>query len=382
LNRHHRWLPDRHLGVAATLTHADDVIGQAADIPFDYQSQPDGIIRLEERPAATYSETIVTGMAPIPRKVPLLVADALVALRNAIEHVIFTEVEHCDGALDKKSARLVEMPAAMSFDDFQEWISRRQKNGPSSLLRGSELVRRIEGLHPYQRTSAPQEHPMALLALHTNHSKHRAPALTAVRLAAIQREDQSPPSMADVQRLPEVPLQTGDVIARTPRGVYIPVALFPTIGINRPGTDRWPVLMKELEDLSSWVRAQAIPRLVTGVEPPSPALPARYDIFIGHDDERNAISAGSNMSAAERHQQRLQAASVRQNMIDILADLDGAPSHEQLAAWLNSLDDQQALALMSNLRLVTNYEPSILRSNHAALEAMLEDAWHYTGDRS
>ena len=85
MSRSYEWLPDRHIGVAATLAHADETIAQAASILFEYQRQPDGIIRLREVPVVTYSETVVTGLAPIPRKVPLLVADALVSLRNAIE---------------------------------------------------------------------------------------------------------------------------------------------------------------------------------------------------------------------------------------------------------------------------------------------------------
>ncbi|MEU5863246.1 hypothetical protein ABZ815_18895 [Nonomuraea sp. NPDC047529] len=59
-----------------------------------------------------------------------------------------------------------------------------------------------------------------------------------------------------------------------------------------PGTGRWPVLMQELDELSHWGRTQAVPRLVTGMEPPEPALPTRYEIAVGHEDERRAMSAG------------------------------------------------------------------------------------------
>ena len=85
----HAWLPDHHLSVAATLAHADEVIAQTAGILFEYQPQPEGIIRLREVPMVNRSQTVVTGMAPIPRKIPLLVADALVTLRNAIEHTLY-----------------------------------------------------------------------------------------------------------------------------------------------------------------------------------------------------------------------------------------------------------------------------------------------------
>ncbi|MGW9717881.1 hypothetical protein [Micrococcus aloeverae] len=194
------WLPDHHLGVAATLAHVDEVIAQVADILFDYQHQPEGIIHLREVPMVTHSQLIVVGMAPIPRKVPLLVADAMVALRNAIEHTLFAEIEHRDGALDEKAAKVVEMPAAQTYEAFEAWVKGRVKNGPPSLRQGSDLLKRIDGLQPLHRTKDPQNHPMALLALHTNHSKHRAPAITAVRLAAMYREDQMPRSMGDCKR--------------------------------------------------------------------------------------------------------------------------------------------------------------------------------------
>ncbi|NNM37806.1 hypothetical protein [Micrococcus luteus] len=373
------WLPDHHLGVAATLAHVDEVIAQVADILFDYQHQPEGIIHLREVPMVTHSQLIVVGMAPIPRKVPLLVADAMVALRNAIEHTLFAEIEHRDGALDEKAAKVVEMPAAQTYEAFEAWVKGRVKNGPPSLRQGSDLLKRIDGLQPLHRTKDPQNHPMALLALHTNHSKHRAPAITAVRLAAMYREDQMPRSMGDLDRRPEVPLQVGEVIAETPRGAQIPVALFPTIGINRPGTDRWPVLMKELEGLAIWVRTQAVPRLITGIEPPLPALPTRYEIAIGHDDERSALSAGSTVSAAQLHNDRLGAATVRRDMVETIGQMEDAPSAEQIATWLGSLSDQEMLARMRQLKVTHTYEPEIVLSNFAVLEAMRDDARRFAG---
>lgn len=92
-NQTYSWLPDRHLGVAATLAHTDETIAQIAEILYSYQAQSNGILQLDEVPGPTHSQTVVTGIAPIPRKVPLLVADALVTLRNAIEHTLFTEVK-------------------------------------------------------------------------------------------------------------------------------------------------------------------------------------------------------------------------------------------------------------------------------------------------
>jgi hypothetical protein len=68
----HDWLLQRHLGVAATLSHADELVGQISDLLFDYQTQADGVVGLREIPAGSVSRTVVDRVAPIPRKVPLV----------------------------------------------------------------------------------------------------------------------------------------------------------------------------------------------------------------------------------------------------------------------------------------------------------------------
>ena len=354
-SRHH-WLPDHQVGVAATLSHADELVGQVADVLFTYQTQPDGTFELEEQLDFPNTRTVVTRVAPMPRKVPLLVADALVALRAALEHALFAEVELRDGTLDDKAARGVEVPACRKAEDFESWAKGRVKNGPASLRPGSDLLKRIEGLQPFNRKDA-ENHPLARLVLHTNHAKHRTPAVTAVRIAAMYQEDQRPRSVRSLPPRPEVPLRVGDVIAETPFGTQVPVTLFPTVGINRPGTERWPVLMQELEEISRWVRTQAVPRLVTGLEPTGSELPTRYDIAVGHLDERSAISAGSTISAAERHKQRLGAVSARMDMVDTLVQIDDSPSAEQIAAWLDNLTDEEVLERMSRLEADPHLRP-------------------------
>lgn len=107
------------------------------------------------------------------------------------------------------------------------------------------------GLQPFYRRNEPRAYPLARLVLHTNHAKHRTSKITAVRLAAMYEDDQMPRSVSDHAPRPEEPLRVGDVFAETPTGTRVPVALFPTVGINWPGTDRWPVLMQELEQLRS-----------------------------------------------------------------------------------------------------------------------------------
>lgn len=369
----HHWLPDHQLGVAATLSHADELVGQVADLLFAYQGQPDGVFGLEEQLVFPNTRTVVTHVVPMPRKVPLLVADALVALRAALEHALFAEVEFRDGPLDEKAARLVEIPASLKVQDFETWAKGRVKNGPASLHPGSDLVKRIRGLQPFNRKDA-ENHPLARLASQTNHAKHRTPAVTAVRIAAMYREDQMPRSVRSLPARPDLPLRVGDVIAETPVGTRVPVALFPTVGINRPGTDQWPVLMHELEEISHWIRTQAVPRLVTGTEPPMLKLPTRYDIAVGHVDERRAISEGSSTSAADRHKQRLGAASARIDMVDTLGQMDGSPSAKQIAAWLDHLTDEELLERMSRFQITHTYDADIMLRNVEILKGMRDDA--------
>ncbi|MFJ4228416.1 hypothetical protein ACIPYV_12720 [Paenarthrobacter nicotinovorans] len=374
----YHWLPERHLGVAATLSHADELIGQVADLLFDYQTQPDGVIGLREVPAGRFSRTVVERVAPVPRKVPLLVADALVALRAALEHTLFAEVEFMDGApLDEKAAKLIELPASGSYEKFEEWKKKRARNGPPSLRAGSELVRRIDGLQPFHRRNDPQLHPLARLVLHTNHAKHRTPAITAVRLAAMYRDDQMPRSVRDLVPRPEEPLHVDDIIAETSMGTKVAVTMFPTVGINRPGTERWPVLMQELDEIAHWVRMQAVPRLITGTEPPEPALPTRYEIAVAHGDERRAISVGSATSAGERHKQRLVAASARVDLVDMIGQMDGSPSSPQIAAWLAQLNDEEVLERMSRLQVTYDYAPNLVLQNFEVLKGWQNEALRF-----
>lgn len=369
------WLPERHLGVVATLSHADELIGQIADLLFDYQAQPNGVFQLAEVPKGRISQTIVEKVAPIPRKVPLLVADALVAFRAALEHTLFAEVEFLEGApLDEKAAKLVEMPASDTYEKFAEWTKKRARNGPLSLRAGGELSRRVEALQPFHRHIQADLHPLARLVLHTNHAKHRTPAITAVRLAVMIRDNQKPRSLRDYSPLPEEPMCIGDIIAETPLGTKVPVTLFPTVGINRPGTGRWPVLIKELDEISGWVRTQAVPRLITGTEPPEPQIPARYETRIGHEDERDAMSKGATTTAVDRYQLRLGASTARIDLADLINRIDGSPDRGQLDSWLEQLTDKEVMERVGRLGVSFTYEADIVLRNVEILNGLRDEA--------
>lgn len=352
------WLPKHHLGVVATISHADELIEQLGRILFDYQTQPDGIIGLREVPKGSFNQTVVERVAPIPRKIPLLVADVLVALRAALEHSLFSEIEFLEGSpLNEKAARLIEIPAADSCDKFDEWIKKRARNGPRSLQAGSELIRRIASLQPFQNPTAPHEHPLARLVLHTNHAKHRMPAIMAVRLAAMYRDDERPQTISDLAPRPEEPLRIGDVIAETRIGTIVPITLFPTVGINRPGADRWPLLMNELDEISSWVRTQAVPQLIMGTTDTPSGLPTRYEIAVGHNNECQAIMAGSSVSAKETYTLRLGAKSVRDDLTELIARMENSPQEHQIKNWLLQMPDDEVINRMSRLQSgpTTNY---------------------------
>ena len=282
--------------------------------------------------------------------------------------------------MDHKAARLVEMPAAATYERFEEWKKGRTRNGPSSLRAGGEILRRIDGLQPYHRLRDPDGHPLARLVLHTNHAKHRTPAITAVRLAAMSQDGQAPRSIRDLPPRPEEPLRVGDVLAETPLGTHVPTTLWPTIGINRPRTDRWPVLVQELDEIANWVRTQAVPRLVTGTDTPEPVLPARYEIAVGHEDERSAMAAGSRMSAVDRYKQRIGAASVRVDLVDALGQMDGSPGAETIAAWLAHLNDEEVLERISRLQVTHSYEPDVVLRNAEALRGLRNEALQFGHD--
>lgn len=369
------WLSDEHLGVAATLAHVDEIIGALGEILFDYQTAGSGIVQYREALDGGLRHLVVDAVKPIPEKVPLLAADALNTLRAALEHTIYIEaVAHAGAELDEPAAKLVEMPAAATYDKFLEWAKKRVKNGPAALHEGAELYRRIYDLQPLHRYADPVAHPLARLVAYTNHAKHRTPAVTAVRIPVVSREDLPPTRLRDLPKRPEVPIEPGDVVFTAPADQVTPLALFPTVGINVPGTERWPVLMIELDEIAVWVRKQAIPRLITGSDRLEPEIPAWYDISRGCSDRRAAVASGTALSASHRSSDRLHAAAVRVDMVSTIAAMPDAPAAADVRAWLESLPDSQVLDRMRELVPSLDHAPDDMLHNWGVLERMRDDA--------
>ncbi|MET1063732.1 MAG: hypothetical protein ABWX85_02050, partial [Arthrobacter sp.] len=139
-------------------------------------------------------------------------------------------------------------------------------------------------------------------------------------------------------------------------------------------TDRWPVLIKELDEISRWVRTQAVPRLITGTEPPEPALPTRYEITVGHEDERGAMSMGSMTTAVDLYQLRLGAASARIDLADLISRIDRSPNRRQIVAWLEELTDEDVMERVGRLGAAFNYEADIVSRNVEVLNDLRDEA--------
>lgn len=371
------WLPDRHLPVMATIAHADDLMERLGEVLFAYSSQTDGTVGLEEVRHGSVTRTTVTGVAPLPRAIALYAADALTTLRAAVEHTLYAEVEHANkGPLKASEASLVAMPASVTAEAFDGWVAKLKKNGgPAPLRLGAPLLARMRTLQPYQRTKSPHEHPMFLLASHSNLSKHRTPAVAALRVAAVLPDSWRIDPRVIIPTPAEGPVRVGDVLAETPIGVRVPVSLFPTVGLNRPRTDQWPPILKELDYIATWVRTRAIPILITGtpdVDPP----PVGYDTTVGHADERVAVNGGSDTSASERYLARLDAAIQRIDLPDILAAHPTPPDPAAVQRWIASLSDAELIKRTHGFSIGFSAEHA--QRMMSVVDAMIEEIKRFT----
>lgn len=340
------WLPARQVPVAATLAHADDLLTRVADLVYDYGTAPQAGLTLETVRRGNEVVVLVSEVTPVPRALPLYVADHLTTLRAAVEHTLYGEIEHANGApLTPSEARAIEMPALDTAEKFDKWIEDRKRRGPQPLhSRGSALVNRIRILQPYQRHHSPQDHPMALLARYTNSMKHRSPAVASLRAKTSQLS-----FLADsrIQYFRAAgPIKVGDILARAPAelGALIDLRLDAILGLQRPGTEQWPSVMSELDDIHRWVRTQAVPILVAGTPDVTP-LPAWYDTSKSHRDEVAAIATGRWASASDIHTRRIHAFGLRWQLPRIiLAEAGTAPEVEAVNRWAAAIDEADLLS--------------------------------------
>ncbi|WP_156119150.1 hypothetical protein [Modestobacter caceresii] len=340
--RDYSWLPERHLGIASTLAHADDLIDRAGDALFGYLKPP-GPLRLKNVSDERTSYVTVAEVGPLPAAASRYAADALTQLRAAIEHTLFAEVEHQLGRpLDAREAASIEMPAKEREADFSAWLRDRRRGQLAPLQEGAPLVQRMRELQPYQQHDA-QTHPLRVLAEHTNRAKHRTPAVAATLLGAVMADVQHPQLMlADVgAAADEKPVKTGDVLASGPLSVEIPLTIWPKVSIQRPHTGTWHVFMTELGELEAWVRTIAVPTLAAGTHDVDP-LPPQLDTTLGYEDVRAALITAGTVTARQRAWRRILAGTFRIALVQVLTPLLKRPD-VNLEGWAESLTDEEAL---------------------------------------
>lgn len=378
------WLPHRHLSVVATLAEADELIDDIGRLVFAYLSQPGGTFDLDEEPSVFGgSRTVVSRVAPVPKKIALRVHDALVTLRGALEHTLYVETEYLHGgSLEEKTAKQVQMPAFETREEFERSLGSKNKNRPHSLALGGELSMRIEPLQPFHWPDDASLHPLARLTSYTNHFKHREPARIAMRIAGMYRDDYRPQSLQDLPKRADKPAFVGEVLAHTPYGQRIPVTMFPAMSVNRPNTENWPILINEVDEIATWVRIEAIPRLITGERSPGQSIPARYDINVGHVDERAAIAAGTMATANQASKQRHGAASVRLDFVELLSSFLHAPDTAGITAWADQLSDSEVLEKFGRVQATDGYEPSVVYENMQVLSDLADEAAEFVRNQN
>ena len=60
--------------------------------------------------------------------------------------------------------------------------------------------------------------------------------------------------------------------------------------------------------------------------------------------------------------------------------MEDAPSAEDVAAWLKSLEDRDVLARMGKLQFTSDYDEDIMLSNFDVLEGMRNDSRRFAGE--
>ncbi|GGR49616.1 hypothetical protein J2S40_000184 [Nocardioides luteus] len=337
------WLPDRHLAAALTLGHADSVAGQLCDLVFEYEvADP---LELKSVYDERHCHVTVEKIAPLPPAIARLAADVLTQLRAAIEHAVYAEVEWRLGReLTAAEAGRIEMPAQTSPEGFATWLKGRKRKDLPPLRDGEVLIDRIRALQPYQQTDV-DHHPLRLLAEHTNHAKHRSPAVAMMRLGMVNTWPLNNPNVKVASS--GTPLEPGAILATSPKYGQVELSFWPVVAVQRPHTGEWGMLVQEIDVISNWARTVALPSIATGEVNPVPPLPPQIDTTKGWEDSRDALSAGGPHTAATRLGFRLQAKTARTSLPEILSSLAESPDLAVLERWVDGLTDDQVLAQMS-----------------------------------
>ncbi len=358
------WLPDYQQHVLYSLAHADDLIGRTGRILNTYTQK--GTLGLKEVVDNSAIHITVDSVAPLPEAIPRLASDALNQLRSTLEHIVYAEILHRLGRpLTPKEARSIEMPASLTADAFDNWLTQDPRKKLPPLHAGTPLHRRLHALQPFQRKD-PEAHPLRILVEHTNWSKHRTPSVAATHIGAVIPD--APSADVSVATGPDRPVQIGDVLATVPASRRVPLSIWPKIVIKRPHTDSWHILMHELRYIEQWVREIAVPILITGTRDVTP-LPPHLDISIGYTEFQDAIAASSRTSAAERTMNDIVTGVMREDLVESLAlHPDAVDQLEAIKSWASTLTSNEVLQKVVRLQNSGPHELS------AVIKSMITDA--------
>lgn len=312
------WLPPRHHQVLFTLAQADDHIWRCLDALYDYVTGD--TMELETVRREGRAHLTVKSVAPLPEAMARYAADALTQLRAALEHTLFAEVEHQLGrTLTDKEERSVEMPVYDEPEKFAKWLTDKRRATVTPLHEGTELGARIAELQPYEH-SDHQQHPLRLLAEHTNLAKHRTPGVAATRLGVII-PDYAHPELEIHEQGEDQVLRTGTVLVSGPNDLNVGLSIWPQVSIMRPHTQGWYLLMRELQNIELWVRTVAVPHLILGRHDVD-ALPPHLDITRGYRDFQDALRHAESVPAAARADVRIREEAVARAMQELQQVLD------------------------------------------------------------
>lgn len=340
------WLPQHQRHLLYTLAHIDGVIEQIGKVLYDFLAP--GPMKLERRITGGMEYVVLGQSSPVPEAVPRLAADALNQMRSALEHALYAEVEHLSGRqLDPEEAKGIELPVDKDEPALAQWAKQRRRKTVPVLHPDEVLGGRIRRLQP----DGDDSHPLKVLAEHTNLSKHRMPAAAALRLGAVVPDYQVPGLVIAGEYEDDSPLNVGDVLASVPAGTYVPLSIWPKIGIRRPHTGRWVVLMHELRTVEEWVRTKAIPQLIMGTTTVDP-LPPHLDISVGYAEYAEAFAAAKGTPAAEREQLRIMAQGLREDLPSVFEQKLPEFPREVIDSFVEGLSDAEAVALISRYKRV------------------------------
>ena len=137
-------------------------------------------------------------------------------------------------------------------------------------------------------------------------------------------------------------VDVGDVLGAVPIGTREEFSVWPEVAVQRPHTREWETLMRELADITDWVRQQALPIVIAG-DSNLPPIPPSLDITLTHESADAGWRAAGRTAAPKRMQNRIGGEQLRTSVLDMLVSQFGQGSQPAFSRWLDRMDDEQVM---------------------------------------